>query len=356
MAEPSQSLLSRSAPGAAAQLGLGMLDEVGAAAARLDDPDDTESLHDFRVALRRLRTLLRGFRAELADAVSKKPQRRLRDLARRTSAGRDAEVELAWVRTRRAELARGSRGGLRWLVARLAARRDRAYTAVHDELAPEFRHIARRLRRALLEVSEDASLQAAPFALAAARVLRSHATTLGENLAAVRSARDVDAIHGSRIAVKRSRYLLEWLASDVPQAATLVARLRELQDLLGELRDVQVLIAELGDAVADAAAERARALHARALGSKIASPRAGHRARGPAPGSAGLLALARLAAETEGRLVRQVTIEWADTAGRALVHDIVALADSLAAPPPPTVARARPARALRVRRTRQAPL
>ncbi len=350
----SQALLSRPAPSAAAQLGLGLLDDVGAAAARLDDPDDTESLHDFRVALRRLRTLLRGFRAELIHAVSKKPQRRLRDLARRTSAGRDAEVQLAWVRGHQGELARGSRTGLRWLVARLAARRDRAYAAVHDELAPEFRHIARRLRRALLEVGGDTSLRAPPFAVAAARVLRSHATALGQDLGAVRSARDADAIHGARIAVKRSRYLLEWLASEVPQAALLVARLRELQDLLGELRDVQVLIAELGDAVADAAAERARTLHARALGTK--SPRTARRPGAPAPGSAGLLSLARLAAETEAGLVRQLTVEWVDPGGRTLVRDIVALADTLTAPPPPALAGSRAPRSQRVRRTRQAPL
>jgi len=326
--ERRRGLLSLPAPDAAAQLGLGLLDDAGTAAARLDDPDDPESLHDFRVAMRRLRTLLRGFRAELADAVSKKPQRRLRDLARRTSAGRDAEVQLAWVRDHRAELPRGSRGGLRWLVARLAARRDRAYASVHEELAPEYRRIARRLRRALLEVGEGARLRAPPFAVAAARVLRSQATTLGQQLGAVRSARDEDAIHGARIAVKRSRYMLEWLASDVPQAALLVARLRELQDLLGELRDVQVLIVELGDAVVDAAAERARTLHA----------------------------LARLATETEGRLLRRLTIPWADAGYRALVRDIVALADTLTAPPPPLLARARPRRAMRVRRTHQAPL
>ena len=37
---------------------------------RVDDPKDAEALHDFRVALRRLRTTLRAYRAELRDSVA----------------------------------------------------------------------------------------------------------------------------------------------------------------------------------------------------------------------------------------------------------------------------------------------
>src|ERR1051325_8498431 len=91
-------LLARPAGNAAALIGLTLLEGARAALGRLADPDDTEALHDFRVALRRLRSTLRGFRPELGDAVPKKLQRRLRDLARTTGAGRDAEVQLAWIR------------------------------------------------------------------------------------------------------------------------------------------------------------------------------------------------------------------------------------------------------------------
>ena len=54
-------MLSRAAAVAAALLGLTLLDAVRESSGRLADADDAEALHDFRVALRRLRTLLRTF-------------------------------------------------------------------------------------------------------------------------------------------------------------------------------------------------------------------------------------------------------------------------------------------------------
>ena len=93
-----------------------------------------------------------------------------------------------------------------------------------------------------------------------------------------------------------------------------------------------MFIGELGDAVADAAAERARALHARAMRSSRRP--AARRRRAPTPGSAGLLALARLASDEEERLGQRLAAEL-DTAGtRALETDLMTLADDLVTAPP----------------------
>ena len=325
-------LLSRAAAVAAALLGLTLLDAVRESSGRLADADDAEALHDFRVALRRLRTLLRTFREELGDAASKKLQRRLRGLTRMTSGGRDAEVQLAWVRARRGQVARGSRAGLAWLLARLTARRDEAYAVVQSDVASELRQVERRVRRTLIEVTVTAAPHGTLFAPTAARVVRAEATALNHALAAARSPHDQEAVHAARIVVKRLRYVLEWLASDVSQATPIIARLRGLQDVLGELHDLHVFIGELGDAVADAAAERARALHARAMRSSRRP--AARRRRAPTPGSAGLLALARLASDEEERLGQRLAAEL-DTAGtRALETDLMTLADDLVTAPP----------------------
>jgi len=80
-------LLARPVPAAVALIAVARLDEARAASARLDGREDPEALHDFRVALRRLRTLLRAYRQEAGDVTPKKLQRRLRDLTRDTSAG-----------------------------------------------------------------------------------------------------------------------------------------------------------------------------------------------------------------------------------------------------------------------------
>jgi CHAD domain-containing protein len=337
-------LLARPAGSAAALVGLTLLDAARTALGRLADPDDAEALHDFRVALRRLRTTLRGFRPELGDAVPKKLRRRLRDLARTTGAGRDAEVQLAWIRDHAGALGRGSRGGLAWLRARLLDRRDRAYAAIGEDVAPHFRRLERRVRRALTAIRDDRSPGQVPFGAAAARLLRDQTAELEQELGVASSTGDEAAIHGARIAVKRVRYLLESLG-DVADAPPLAARCKELQDLLGELHDAHILVEELGDAVADAAAERARRLHALTVRTRPA--RAG-RATRPAPGSAGPLALARLASEVEGRLFERLVAEWLDAKLAALVRTLAAFADTLT-PAPPVLARS--SRLLRVRYT-----
>jgi hypothetical protein len=66
----------------------------GVLGAESPDPLDPEALHDFRVAIRRLRSCIRAYRTELQGSVSKQMQRRLRKLTLATNAGRDAEVHL----------------------------------------------------------------------------------------------------------------------------------------------------------------------------------------------------------------------------------------------------------------------
>ena len=346
-------LRTRPAPAAVALVGLTLLDAARAAVGRLSDPDDVEALHDFRVALRRLRTLLRSFRDEAGDVVTKKLQRRVRDVARSTNPARDAEVQLAWILAHKAELGGGRRPGLPWLVARLEAQRDRAYAGIREDGPPEFRQLDRRIRRALTRALADATPGRPAFAAATGGLVRAHVTELEQELEAARSTRDEAAIHRARIAVKRLRYLLEPLQEGGAREAAIIDRLKQLQDLLGELHDLHVFAAELGDATADAAAERARRQHDAALrGQRRATPRKPAR---PTPGGSGLLALTRLAAQWEERLFARLVSEWLDDGLAPLLQDVIQVGDALAVPaplPPPRLratatrrAATRPARA-----------
>ena len=87
MALPSDILL-RSAEEAARRIALEFLAEAHAASRRLDDSEDAEALHDFRVAVRRLRSTTRAWRAELRKSISKRHRRALR--ASRPRPGADA--------------------------------------------------------------------------------------------------------------------------------------------------------------------------------------------------------------------------------------------------------------------------
>jgi CHAD domain-containing protein len=55
----------------------------------MDEPSDKEALHDFRVALRRLRSLMRAYQAYLRGSQAKKLRQRLKALAGSTNLARD---------------------------------------------------------------------------------------------------------------------------------------------------------------------------------------------------------------------------------------------------------------------------
>ena len=85
----------------ARRLALVHLDAAMAARIRVKGSTDPEALHDYRVALRRLRSCLRSYRKELRATVTRKSRRQLRRLARGTNRSRDLEVHLEWLTGRR---------------------------------------------------------------------------------------------------------------------------------------------------------------------------------------------------------------------------------------------------------------
>src|SRR5690348_8156143 len=59
--------------------------------------EERDAVHDFRVALRRLRSWLRAFGDELAPTVRPKVSRRLKRIADATRVSRDCEVHIEWL-------------------------------------------------------------------------------------------------------------------------------------------------------------------------------------------------------------------------------------------------------------------
>ncbi|HEX9671310.1 MAG TPA: CHAD domain-containing protein, partial [Thermoanaerobaculia bacterium] len=197
--EAAADLLGRPPAEAARLLALRLLDAAAAAHARLADPGDAEALHDFRVAVRRLRSTLRAYRPALAGSLSRRLERQLKKLGRTTGGGRDAEVQLAWLRAAEPELAPSHRNGWLWLAARLEAKRQEGYAAAGKHLEEAFAHLAGDLRRRLgvyrAEVRLDGAAAAPTFAATAGEALQAAAGELGERLAAVTAAGDVAAAH-----------------------------------------------------------------------------------------------------------------------------------------------------------------
>ncbi len=253
-----EALLDGAATGGARVLALARLADAEEMAARLGDAGDVEALHDFRVALRRLRSTLRLLAPALEGALTARQQRRLRRLTRRTGAAREAEVLLGWLEGSRDRLAAPYRGALDWLVDRVELRRAEAVREVLDKAWPRFRRLAPRLSRRL---SARVPADAAPATLSAllAGALRAQLVTLRAALGEVVGGEDAAGLHQARLEVKRLRYLLEPLRGHPgANASEAVAALKELQELLGGWHDRHQAREALAAALVEAAADRAR--------------------------------------------------------------------------------------------------
>ncbi|MDH3496760.1 MAG: CHAD domain-containing protein [Gemmatimonadota bacterium] len=314
---------------AVARIAGGYLDDAAAALRRVKGGKDPEALHDFRVAIRRLRSLLRAYRPWLGRAAGKKVRRRLRDLGRATNAARDAEVQIVWLEAQRQHLARRERAGLNWLVRRRRDEKRQAYRTARRHAAKDVERTAQMLRDRLATLEGREPMR---FREAVGLLLQEQATEIERRLAAIAGADDDEAAHEARIHAKRLRYLMEPLQREVPEARAVVRRTKRLQDLLGELHDMHVQEADLATAVEEAATEMARRLHTLAVsGDRASLARARRRDE-----RLGLVALAARARERRDELFAELARTWLRGRGQALLAQIAALA-AVTAPPDDSV-------------------
>jgi CHAD domain-containing protein len=254
-------LLFRSDEEAARRLALKALAAARAAERRLDDRTDPEALHDFRVAIRRLRSLLRAYRPQLESSVRKKDRSRLRRLQRTTGGGREADVALEWLTKQQHDLAPEHLTGLNWLSATLLARRRECAQALDAEVREAFKRTAERLEERLAIMRSEQNLLAerphVSFARTLANLTEAHATDLLVQLGQIARMDDAAALHEARIMSKRLRYLLEPIRAFVAEAQPIVKKTKRLQDVLGDLNDVHVLMDEIDGAFEDALTQKA---------------------------------------------------------------------------------------------------
>lgn len=210
-----------------------------------DSAPDSESLHRFRVALRRLLTHLGAYRPYLDKRVGGKLRKRLKTIMVRTSGDRDGEVHRAWLaqRAARRQLPLLERAGLELLAAQLEPSHEEGdhYSAVLEAFDRAAATLRGRLQVGSQAVKLDARGRPRSFGGAVGELLRAHAATLEAQLSAVASPVDEDAAHRARLTVKKLRYLLDPLSRDVPETRSLVRDLKRLQDLLGNQHDLHTL-------------------------------------------------------------------------------------------------------------------
>lgn len=238
---------------------LGLCAAAEEAARRSASPSDAEALHDFRVALRRLRSVLRAFAPILGGAVGDRDRRRLRRLGHATGPARDAEVLLAWLRGLGGSLPERYRPALEWLASRVEGAKREGMAALGAEVAPRFAGLAPALAQRLAAGPASPAPGEGTFGASLAELVRAQVKAFKDALGRVAVPADAGPAHRARIEAKRLRYLLEPLrGNERADSAAAVTGLREIQDLLGNLADAHRAEAELSAALVVEAAERAR--------------------------------------------------------------------------------------------------
>ena len=306
-------LLDRSAPEASRLLSLSYLDQIDGARDRLGDALDQEALHDFRVGIRRLRSAIRAYRAELAGSVNGRMRRQLRDLARATNDGRDVEVQLAWLAKQAERLNPEDAPGFFWLVGRLEDRKQKTHDRAVADVARRYRKAGGKLRRALgvlrIELQTGQGQRLASCREVTGALVRHHVAQLRDDLGRIRGPDDAEQAHRTRISLKRLRYLLEPIARRNRRAGALVRRFKEAQDLLGEHHDMHVL------------ASAVAALRSDGSGSSFAGL------------DAGLATVARLADEAALSAFERFQAIWGGELGSRILLRAEELGRALEAPP-----------------------
>lgn len=322
-------LLLRSPEEAARRIGLSLLSQARSASKRLDDPEDAEALHDFRVAIRRLRSTLRAWGRVLGKPASRKQRKRLSKLQGRTGGGRDAEVLLEWLEPQRDELSPADRVGSDWIVDRLRERKDAAYAEVRGKIRPAFEVIDDDLfewldvMRVKIRLSRTSAMTT--FAERLAKLARRHADDLADAVEGIGGAKEHEQAHNARILGKRLRYLLEPVGKKLPAAQLIVKRTKQLQDVLGDMNDAAVLAGVLAEGIEAAAAGRARRLHELAVAGDAETLEREQRKSE----HSGLLELTQRVKARHDELHRRLEEEWIAVGAQSMREDVYDLADQL---------------------------
>lgn len=219
------------------------LRQAGANARGVLTSSDPEFLHQMRVGLRRLRSLLRAYRGVVSRKEARPIARALRSVVPPLGAARDWDVYCLWLASE-ANGASPDAAQVRAVLLRARKRRDAARRSAREMVASWT--FQRLLLRALRWLTD------APWALrskARETPLQEFARSALERLQrkTVKHARDIDwedveRRHALRVKVKRLRYASSFFAGSFARAAAhpYIRRLQGLQDILGELNDVAV--------------------------------------------------------------------------------------------------------------------
>ena len=207
---------------------------------------EVESLHQCRVATRRLREVLPLCAAEVSPVTAGRARRRLRRVGRALGPVREADVALELVdRLSRQGVVPEAAGG--HLRRHLVDERDEGREQMIDRLRSVN---TRKLERDLADIARLLGMrqQTDGWAYTLATRMGSRAQRLREAIGMAGPLYIADRVHAVRIAAKKLRYSLEF-AVETREARVkgAVRQIKDVQETLGRLHDQDVLASLVRD-------------------------------------------------------------------------------------------------------------
>ena len=198
---------------------------------------DPEDVHQMRVAVRRLRAILRASRPLFDPRWVDGPRRELKWLGTVLGGVRDLDVLHAYLRSQLEALpAPERRAGRQCLLRPLDADRVRARTALRAALAsPRYARLLARLEAALVRPPVR------PSSVPLRGIVASEFKKLKKAVKKLPKEPSAEELHAVRIKVKRARYAAELAQPMIGRRAErFIDKAKKLQDILGEHQDAVV--------------------------------------------------------------------------------------------------------------------
>jgi len=198
------------------------------------------SLHDLRVALRRLRTISK---AAPQGAITARWAQTARKIAKLSNPLRDLEVRIKWLQINSKPLS----GEERRLARQLTF-------ALLEEYQTSKRRLVRRITPYWLRILQPCQANKLGGSVAALdpslvrqrqRIFLRHYHKLTPNSS-------FQALHQTRIKAKQYRYVLEHFDNKTKKAAKVINNLKQLQDLLGDIHDLHNISTKFKDSLKSA--------------------------------------------------------------------------------------------------------
>ncbi|MDK2741552.1 MAG: CYTH and CHAD domain-containing protein [Nitrospira sp.] len=194
---------------------------------------ESESLHQMRVATRRLRAVLRTARPILLPAWVTSLQQELDWLSELLGPARDLDVQISYFTDESAGFEARDRKLLAQFISHLRTQRDAVQQMILSELtSARYLELIRRLQQA----AQDPSVVESP--LTVQQLAKRAFKKLRKVIRRLRHSPSDAVLHNIRIKTKRARYASELARSSVGKPATrFIKSARAVQDLLGTHQD-----------------------------------------------------------------------------------------------------------------------